>query len=157
MKEYQDQFNQRKDEMEKRIEALKTKNTKLRNESQEEEGVKKKLVRRYEMDVESEIRKYDTAIKEMAYNLNEHQEGFKKEQKQLMELREHFSKVDSEKQCIENEEGLSDARRAKLEYEKSRRHEASALVQAFWRGIIQREQYQVMKKNKKKKGKKKGK
>merc|ERR1719158_1763634 len=117
--------------------------------------VKKKAVRRYEMDVESEIRKYDTAIKEMAYNLNEHQEGFKKEQKQLMELREHFSKVDSEKECISNEEGLTDARRAKLEYEKSRRNEASALVQAFWRGIVQREQYQIMKKNKKKKGKKK--
>merc|ERR1711865_135778 len=117
----------------------------------------KKKVRRYDMDVESEIRKYDTTIKEMAYNLNEQQEGFRKEQKQLLELKEHFSKVDSEKDCIANEEGLSDARRSKLEYEKSRRNEASALVQAFWRGIIQREQYQIMKKNKKKEGKKKGK
>jgi len=157
MKDYQDQFNQRKDDTEKRIEALKAKNLKLRNESQEDEASKKKLVRRQEMDVASEINKYDTTIKEMAYNLNEHQEGYKKEQKQLMELKEHFSKVEAEKECIANEEGLSDARRSKLEYEKSRRGEASALVQAFWRGIIQREQYQVMKKNKKKKGKKKGK
>jgi len=157
MKDHQDAFNQLKEKLEKQIETLKDKNLKLRNESQEDEMVKKKLVRRYEMETEAEIRKYDTNIKEMAYNLNEHQEGFKKEQKQLMELREHFSKVDSEKECIANEDGLSDARRSKLEYEKSRRGEASALVQAFWRGIIQREQYQVMKKNKKKKGKKKGK
>merc|ERR1711865_822350 len=116
MKEFQDQFNARKDEMEKRIENLKLKNKKLRDESQDDEVVKKKAVRRYEMDVESEIRKYDTTIKEMAYNLNEHQEGFRKEQKQLLELKEHFSKVDSEKDCIANEEGLSDARRSKLEY-----------------------------------------
>jgi hypothetical protein len=157
MKEYQDQFNARKEDMEKRIEALKAKNKKLRDESQEDELVKKKGVRRWEMDVEVEIRKYDTAIKETKYNEHEQQEGFRKEQKELMELKEHFSKVDSEKECIANEEGLSDARRAKLDYEKSRRNEASALVQAFWRGIIQREQYQIMKKNKKKKGKKKGK
>jgi len=159
MKEYQDQFNARKEEMEKRIAQLKDRNKKLRDESQEDEVVKKKAVRRYETDLKNEIEKYDTAIKEMSYHLNENQEGFRKEQKQLMELREHFSKVDSEKECISNEEGLSDARKAKLEYEKSRKMEASALVQAFWRGIIQREQYQIMKKNKKKKGKpgKKGK
>lgn len=157
MKEYQDQFNQRKDDVEKRIEALKAKNTKLRNESQEDEAAKKKAVRRFEMDVENEIKKYDTTIKEMAYNLNKDQEGYKKEQKELLKLKEHFSKVEAEKECIANEEGLSDARRSKLDYEKSRRGEASSLVQAFWRGIIQREQYQIMKKNKKKKGKKKGK
>merc|ERR1719261_913279 len=128
MKGHQDQFNERKERMEKQIEQLKEKNKKLRDESQDDEMVKKKLVRRYEMETEAEIRKYDTAIKEMAYNLNEHQEGFKKEQKQLMELREHFSKVDSEKECIANEEGISDARRSKLEYEKNRRNEASAQV-----------------------------
>jgi hypothetical protein len=157
MKEYQDHFNQKKDDYQKRIDALKAKNQKLREESQAGEVAQKKTVRRYEMDVEGEIRKYDTTIKEMAYHLNEHHEGFKKEQKQLMELREHFSKVDAEKECIANEEGISDARRSKLEYEKNRRNEASAQVQAFWRGILQREQYQIMKKNKKKKGKKKGK
>jgi len=157
MKEYQDQFNARKEEMEKKIEALKAKNQKLRNESQDSETDQKKKANRYEVDVEGEIRKYDTAIKEMSYNLHDTQEVYRKEQKQLLELREHFSKVDSEKECINNEEGLTDARRAKLEFEKSRRSEASSLVQAFWRGIIQREQYQIMKKNKKKKGKKKGK
>lgn len=157
MKQQQEEFNERKEKMEKTIEACKAKNKKLRDESNEDEAVKKKAVRRYEKEVADEITTYDTTIKEMAYNLNEHQEGFKKEQKQLMELREHFSKVDSEKECINNEEGLADARQAKLNFEKSRRNEASALVQAYWRGIIQREEYQKMKKNKKKGGKKKGK
>jgi len=159
MKEFQEVFNARKEEMDKKIENLKLKNQKLRADSNEGEAVQKKAVRRYEMDVDAEIKKYDTTIKEVAYNLNEHTEGWRREQKDLMELKEHFSKVDSEKDCIANEEGLSDARRSKLDYEKSRRNEASALVQAFWRGIIQREQYAIMKKNKKKKGggKKKGK
>merc|ERR1719160_2478612 len=88
MKEYQDQFNARKDEYQKRIDALMAKNAKLRDESQKDEVAQKKIVRRYEMDVESEIRKYDTTIKEMAMLLNDHTEGYKKEQKQLMELRE---------------------------------------------------------------------
>lgn len=152
MKDYQDEFNGRKDDFEKRIEALKIKNKKTRDESQETEAEKKKQVKRREMDTAAEIRTYDTAIKETLYLLNEDQDGFKREQKQLIELQEHFKKVDMEKECILNEEGLSDARRGKLDYEKSRRNEASALVQAFWRGIIQREQYQIMKKNKKKKG-----
>lgn len=158
MKEYQEQFNGRKEDYLKKITALKEKNTKTRAQSNEDELAKKKTVRRYEMDVENVIKQYDTTIKEMAYNLNEHQEGFKKEEKQLKELKEHFEKVDSEKACIDQEEDISNARKAKLEAEKQRRADSAAQVQAFWRGIIQREQYQVLKKNKKKKGgKKKGK
>lgn len=158
MKGYQEQFNQRREDYTRKIETLKQKNANLRKQSQEEESGKKKAVKRYETDVENVIKQYDDRIKEMAYNLHEHQEHFAKEQRQLTELREHFQKVDFEKECISAEEGLAEARRSKLKAEAERKNEASAMVQAFWRGISQREAYQQMKKNKKKKGKgKKGK
>merc|ERR1712060_517015 len=127
-------------------------NAKLRNSSQDEEQAKKKTAKRYEMDVESVIKQYDVQVKEMAYNLSEYQDLYKKDQRQLNELKEHFEKVDEEKACISAEEAIADARRHKMEAEKNRRNEDAALIQAVWRGIIQREAFTIMKKNKKKKG-----
>mmetsp|Transcript_41031 Transcript_41031/g.89655 ORF Transcript_41031/g.89655 Transcript_41031/m.89655 type:complete len:388 (+) Transcript_41031:191-1354(+) len=157
MKEHHDTFEQRREDLVKKINALKESNLKLRGTAHEEEMVKKKGVKRYEMDVEAVIKHYDTQVRDTAIMLNEHQELDNKEVRQLNELREHFEKVDREQDCIASEEGIVDARRAKLEAEKKRRNESSALVQAFWRGIIQREQFGVMKKARKKKGKKGGK
>lgn len=152
MKEHQEQFDTRRDALEKQINALKESNQKLRVASHEEETTKKKLVKRYEMDVENVIQQYDSKVKDMAWKLNEDQEMQKKEQKLLGELQEHFEKVDAEKDFIKAEDGLAEARRAKQQKEAENRNNSSALVQAYWRGIVQREMYVVMKKSKKKKG-----
>jgi len=152
MKDHEEAFHAKRDDLEKKINALKESNAKLREQSQDEEASKKKAVKRYEREVEEVIKQYDTQVKEMAYNLSEDQEKFKKDQRQLNELTEHFGKVEEEKGCINAEEAIADARRKKLQFEQDRRNESSALVQAFWRGIIQREQFAVMKRSKKKKG-----
>jgi hypothetical protein len=154
MKDHQEQFDQRREDLEKKIAELRDKNQKRRVLSQDEEMSKKKLVKRYEMDVENVIKSYDSQVKDMAYNLNEHHEMQKKEQKLLSELREHFEKVDAENDFIKAEEGISNARLAKQQKESESRNASSALVQAYWRGIIQREQYVSMKKASKKGGKK---
>merc|ERR1719238_106064 len=122
MKERHEAFKQRKEELENRINKLKDSNQKLRSASQDDETSKKKTVKRYEMDVEDVIKKYDTQVKDMAYMLNEHQELQKKEAKQLQELREHFEKVDAEKAHISNEESIADARRLKIESERARKN-----------------------------------
>lgn len=155
MKVHQEAFNSREKELKTRIEALKDSNKKLVSASQDEENNKKRQVKRNETEVREGIDKYDTDIKEVVDSFHVHVEGYKKERKQLQELREHFVKVDEEKQCIEHEDGLAQARRSKMEQEKKKRNDSSCLVQAFWRGITQREQYQDMKK-KLKKGKKGG-
>lgn len=152
MQEHQEAFDQKRDELQRKINALKDSNHKLRLTSQEEETGKKKTAKRYEMDVENVIKQYDLQVKEMAGQLSEHQEAFKKEKRQLSELREHFEKVDEEKRCITAEEAIAEARRSKLSAERERRGQSAATVQAFWRGIVQREQFSAMKKNKKKKG-----
>jgi len=153
MREHQEAFDAKREELEKKINSLKESNQKLRLGSQEEESAKKKQAKRYEMEVESVIKEYDVKVKENAYHLAEEDEGFKREQRQLGELREHFEKVDEERETINAEGFIAEARRVKLEAEKERRNQASALVQAFFRGIITREQFTIMKKSKKKKGK----
>eukprot|EP00929_Paragymnodinium_shiwhaense_P098524 TRINITY_DN59_c0_g1_i1.p1 TRINITY_DN59_c0_g1~~TRINITY_DN59_c0_g1_i1.p1 ORF type:complete len:381 (+),score=171.16 TRINITY_DN59_c0_g1_i1:136-1278(+) len=153
MKERHEAFKQRKEDLENRIRKLQESNDKLRKEYKDDETAKKKLVKRYEMEVEGVIKQYDSQVKDMAYMLNEHQELQKKEQKQLQELREHFEKVDAEKECILNEESIADARRQKLEADKTRKTHAAEKVQAFWKGIIQREIFKVEKLKRKKKGK----
>mmetsp|Transcript_31257 Transcript_31257/g.72896 ORF Transcript_31257/g.72896 Transcript_31257/m.72896 type:complete len:389 (-) Transcript_31257:84-1250(-) len=153
MKDHQDAFNERREKYQKEIDALKEANRKLKDESQSEENAQKKAKKRYEVDVDNIIKQYDASIADVEYNLNENKDGLKREERQLRELREHFLKVDRERDCIMQEQGIADARKAKMEAEKGRRDESAAVIQGFWRGIIQREQYMTMKKSKKKKGK----
>lgn len=155
MTEHQEAFDAKREDLEKKIAALKEANAKARAASQDAEKDKKKQTKRYETEVDEKIRLYDKDVKEMAYILSDHQEGFKQEQRQLNELREHFEKVDDEKACIAAEEAITQARQAKLEAERDRCMKSAALVQAYWRGIIERERYTQMKKTKKKKGGKK--
>ncbi len=61
---------------------------------------------------------------------------FKKEQKDLVELQEHFEKLNAENQRVQKEKEL-DALRAQLrDEEKKRLGDAARVVQAFWKGII---------------------
>jgi hypothetical protein len=156
MRDAQESFNAKRDELTKRINQLKESNKKLRQNSQEEETVKKKTAKRYEKEVDDVIQQYDKEVKELAGHLSEHEDLFKKDRRRLGDLKERFEKVDAERSCIEAEEAITEARRKKLNDEMDRRNQSSALVQAFWRGIMQRQEYVQMKKNKKKKGGKKG-
>eukprot|EP00928_Gymnodinium_smaydae_P078716 TRINITY_DN62809_c0_g1_i1.p1 TRINITY_DN62809_c0_g1~~TRINITY_DN62809_c0_g1_i1.p1 ORF type:complete len:419 (-),score=152.69 TRINITY_DN62809_c0_g1_i1:37-1194(-) len=152
MKDQHEAFTQREAELTKRINSLRESNKKAKGDNEQDEAGKKKTVRRYEMDVETQIKLYDSSVKQDAYMLSEHQELHKKELKQLEDLREHFEKVDAEKACIANEEAIVEARRQKLEAEKARKNAMAATVQAFWRGILMREFYAAEKKKRRKKG-----
>lgn len=152
MQEHQEGFDAKRQELEGRIRALQESNKKLRAQSQEEETREKRAIRRNLVDIEKILTDYDTKVKDMTVALGEHQENWDQDKKKLEHLREHFAKVDAEKACVEAEERLADARRAKLQAERERKDAASSLVQAFWRGIITREQFTVMKRSKKKKG-----
>jgi len=156
MNEHQEKFNAQEEAYTKNIAALKDANKNMRIASQEDEiGLRRQKVRR-ETDVENVIKSYDSAVMEMVVDFNCHVDEYKKEQKSLQELKEHFSKVDAEKERISHEDAITRTRMKKSEMERQKRQLASSTVQAFWRGIIQREDYQKLKKaNKKKGGKKK--
>eukprot|EP00443_Scrippsiella_acuminata_P052434 CAMPEP_0115548346 /NCGR_PEP_ID=MMETSP0271-20121206/94117_1 /TAXON_ID=71861 /ORGANISM="Scrippsiella trochoidea, Strain CCMP3099" /LENGTH=311 /DNA_ID=CAMNT_0002981811 /DNA_START=91 /DNA_END=1027 /DNA_ORIENTATION=+ len=135
MKEQKAAFLAKEEEMRRKINKLKEDNKKTRANNEEEELGQKSKGKRYEMDVESVIKQYDVQVKEMAFTLAERMDAYKKEQKQLNELADHFKKVEEERATIAAEEAIADAH--------------------FWRGILAREQYGQMKKAKKKKGGKK--
>jgi DNA repair exonuclease SbcCD ATPase subunit len=152
MKAHQEAFDARKDALEKKINALKDANKKTKDQNNEEENALKSKAKRYTQDVGALINEYDETIKDRAQQHNEKTIAYTNEIKQLNELTDHFKKVDQEKATIEAEEALVDVRRKKRDDDKKRKDAASALVQAFWRGIIQREGYAQMKKSKKKGG-----
>jgi chromosome segregation ATPase len=152
MRDAQETFNAKRDELTKRINQLKESNKKLRQNSQEEEIGKKKTAKRYEKEVDDVIQQYDREVKDLASHKSEHDDLFKKDSRRLNDLKERFEKVEQEKLCIEAEEAIAEARRKKMEDEQERRNYSSSLVQAFWRGIMQRQEFVQMKKAKKKKG-----
>merc|ERR1719247_212109 len=157
MTEHQEKFNAKEEEYTKSIATLKDANKNMRIASQEDElGLRRQKVRR-ETDVENVIKSYDSAVMEMVVDFNSHVDEYKKEQKSLQELKEHFSKVDAEKERISHEDAISRTRMKKSEMERQNRQLSAATVQAFWRGIMQREEFVKMKKASRKGGKKGGK
>merc|ERR1719263_1421500 len=92
MRDAQESFNAKRDELTKRINQLKESNKKLRQNSQEEETVKKKTAKRYEKEVDDVIQQYDKEVKDLAGHLSEHEDLFKKDRRRLGDLRERFEK-----------------------------------------------------------------
>merc|ERR1711959_198657 len=150
--EHFERFNAQEAQYLKRIEELRTQNKNMRAGSQEDEiGLRRQKVRR-ETDVENVIRSYDSAIVEMVADYNSHVVEYKKEQKTLVELKEHFAKVDTEKERIRSENVIASTRQKKSEAEQARRNGQASLLQAYWRAILQREEFVKIKKAAKKKG-----
>merc|ERR1712139_553248 len=135
MNEHQEKFNAQEEAYTKNIAALKDANKNMRIASQEDEiGLRRQKVRR-ETDVENVIKSYDSAVMEMVIDFNSHVDEYKKEQKQLLELKEHFEKVDAEKERINHEDAIARTRTKKQEIERTRKHQAASMVQAYWLGI----------------------
>lgn len=150
MIEHHQQFDSKREELQKRINALRDSTTKLKVTSQEEETGQKGKAKRYVTDVDSAIKQYDEKIRDLASNVSVAQEAHKQDLRQLTDLREHFDKVKEERDYMSAEEQITKARMVKFDEERRRKAAASAMVQAFWRGLIQREQFQAMKKKGKK-------
>jgi len=155
MADHEANFGAKEEKLLAEIAKLREANKKAQAQNEEDEQTQKGKAHRFEVEVGQVIKDYDIKVKDMAFQLGEKTDLFNKEKKQMQELSDHFKKVDEEKGTIDAEEAIADARRSKREAENLRRKQSSALVQAFWRGIIQREAYGIMKKAKKKKGGKK--
>eukprot|EP00435_Cladocopium_sp_Y103_P073112 s627_g42.t1 len=106
MKEHQEAFESKREELQKKINTLLESNKKLKNQSLDEEMDQIRKAKRYEMDVDGVITRYDSEVKELAKNYSENAEHLKKEQRQLNDLREHFQKVEEENMAITKEEDL---------------------------------------------------
>merc|ERR1719237_556623 len=155
MKEHQDAFTQKKSDMEKRINELKDKNVKDREKYKDEESDRNNNARRFERDLRDKIREYDEKVRELMQDIGETKEAKDKEHLRLTDLQQRFEKKDEEDACKQREDSIKKAREKDADRREARRTEMAARVQAYWRGILTREQFDKMKKAKKK-GKKRG-
>merc|ERR1719263_1836154 len=157
MRELQDRFNRKEEEYVKQIQTLKDQNQKLIASGQETEvGLRRKKIRG-EVDIRTVVEQYDEMMENVSNEYDLQHNEFEKEKQQLAELEAHFAKVDEELHRQAKEEELTALREKMISDEKARLGDAAKQVQAFWKGLLHREDYQRQKKGKKggKKGKKK--
>lgn len=154
MEQQKDTFTAKEAELQKKIADSRDELKKLQQASLEEEVNLRGKKRRGEMEVDKLIKDYDTEITATVDEYESQVKEYEKESKRLEALTEHFAKVDVEKQRKLEEEELTKARIHRLSKEEEKKHEMSCLIQSFWRGILQREEFVKLKKAKKKGGKK---
>jgi len=156
MQEQQEAYNAKEESLKKEIAKVQEEAKTQQSAALEEEVQLRRRKMRGETEVDKLIKDYDT---EVLANVDEYQSQvseYDKETKKLELLKDHFAKVDLEKQRIMEEEELTKTRSRRLAREEAHKNAMSAVVQAFWRGIIQREEFVKLKKAKKKGGKKAG-
>ena len=115
----------------------------------EEEGLKKQKSRR-EIDIETIVKKYENDKSRLTADLSEQELMYKKEMEELTKLRAHFKRADAEADRVAAELELGTVRTRKMKQNKERLDSCASLLQAFWRGVIQREEYAKLRKSSKK-------
>jgi len=140
----------------KKLEEMKGQYADIRKDHRDTEEVLRKKKVRAEDEHNRVIQDYDTRIEDMMNDYESNVNDFDKERKQLLELEEHFAKVDAEKRRQQQEAQIEHARQTKRDEEERRLNDMATLVQAYWKAINVREQFVKERKAMKKKGGKKG-
>merc|ERR1711935_166369 len=109
--------------------------------------------RRGENDLMQVIQGYDTQIAELTTDYEAQVVDYKKEQKELEELEEHFAKVDMENARLEQEQQIVNARLTKKTNLRKKEDDMATLVQSYWKAILDRVAFVAEKKAKKRKQK----
>jgi len=156
MHDQQDAYNAKEESIKKEIAKVQEEGKALQSAALEEEVQLRRRKMRGETECDKLIKDYDTEVLTNVDEYNSQLIEYEKETKKLELLQDHFRKVDLENQRIVEEEELTKTRNRRLAREEQKRHAMSAIVQAYWRGIIQREEFVKLKKSKKKGGKKAG-
>merc|ERR1719265_1053474 len=153
MKEHLEKHKALEAKFEEDLAKLKAKYKELTATNKEVELGKIGKKRRGENDLMQVIQGYDTQIAELTTDYEAQVVDYKKEQKELEELEEHFAKVDMENARLEQEQQIVNARTAKMAAKRKKEDDMATLVQSYWKAIIDREAFSKEKKAKKKKQK----
>eukprot|EP00743_Colponemidia_sp_Colp-15_P000924 GILK01001019.1.p1 GENE.GILK01001019.1~~GILK01001019.1.p1 ORF type:complete len:411 (-),score=115.83 GILK01001019.1:163-1353(-) len=113
-----------------------------------------------ENEVEQWINKYDRDMDAKVQEVVDIKAMYEEERRKLTELEEHFAKIDAERERISEEQEIIAERQRKHQEKENFRHRMAAKIQAHWKGLVTRRDFEKLKKSKKKKkkaGKKGGK
>ena len=119
----------------------------------EEDALRRQKNRR-EVEIEAIIHKYDADMERLTAVHKSNLAEFKREEEELRKLRSHFAAVDDDVMRISQENALEDARLAKQAAERAKLDEMATILQSFWKGLVQREEFAKVLKAARKKGKK---
>lgn len=156
MQDQQDAYNGKEESIKKEIAKVQEEAKAQQSAALEEEVQLRRRKMRGETECDKLIKDYDTEVLANVDEFNSQLIEYEKETKKLDLLQDHFRKVDLENQRIVEEDELTKTRNRRIAREEQKKHAMSAVVQAYWRGIIQREEFVKLKKAKKKGGKKAG-
>ncbi|CAD7933421.1 unnamed protein product [Amoebophrya sp. A25] len=157
MRELQEKYQRKEEQYSKEVQTLRDQVRSLTSASQEDEVGLRRKKKRFETDIEELVTNYDSVMRAAHEEYETSLVELRKEQKELGELEEHFAKLDEEERRVRMETEMEALRDKLVEEEKEREAEAAATLQAFWKGMTGRLDYQIMKKQKKGKKGKKGK
>jgi chromosome segregation ATPase len=153
MKEHLEKHKALEAKFEADLATLKTKYKELTATNKEVELGKIGKKRRGENDLMQVIQGYDTQIAELTTDYEAQVVDYKKEQKELEELEEHFAKVDMENARLDQEQQIVNARLTKNANKRKKEDDMATLVQSYWKAILDRVAFVAEKKAKKRKQK----
>lgn len=154
MQEQQQAYLEKEDEIKKKIAKVQETALTQKTAALEEEVTLRRRKMRGETEVDKLIKDYDY---EVLRNVDEYQSQlseYEKEKRKLELLKDHFIKVDKEKQRKLEEEELTKTRLKRLHVAEQFRHQKASVIQALWRGIQGRAEVAKLRKDRKKGGKK---
>lgn len=150
-KEYDAKDNEYAQQKEKLREELYTK--RVENKKSEEDMIRTKQ-KLQSNKIEITIKEYDREMNENATQLERESKAYAENKEALEMLEEHIRQLRMEKERIE-EENKREAMKVKdFESLQQQKEIASAYIASHWKGLKTRQEYEKLKKNKKKRGKK---
>uniref|UniRef100_A0A0G4GSB2 Dynein regulatory complex protein 10 n=1 Tax=Chromera velia CCMP2878 TaxID=1169474 RepID=A0A0G4GSB2_9ALVE len=152
-REHRERFQKREAELSKIIEELGGSNSMLRTTSVREEEKKRKDKRNKEIELQRLIGEYDLEMLKQAEDQATLEAQYAKELQETLVLREQHEKLEAEHERQRQEKEIEEARATLLRMSQERRAKEANTVQAWWRGVKQREEFMKMKKQARKKGK----
>jgi hypothetical protein len=110
----------------------------------------RKIKNRKTTDVEHLIGSYDDTVQKVAQEISDLRRNLAREEAELETLRADFLDADTEFARIAEEQCLEDARLRKLRNERLRLDNFASTFQAYWKGVLGREEFVKLKKAAKK-------
>ena len=152
------------EEFGKKIKDLETEEDNLRNEITElraknkelEDSLVSKKQKTQTTKIEDKIREYDKEMEDLSEHLERETRAFEENKKALEMVEDHIRQIRLERKRMMEEQRRDEEKRRKYQNNIKQKDAAAEFIQAHWKGLKLRQEYEKLKKQKlKKRGKKK--
>eukprot|EP00921_Rhytidocystis_pertsovi_P020493 GHVQ01032700.1.p1 GENE.GHVQ01032700.1~~GHVQ01032700.1.p1 ORF type:complete len:395 (-),score=74.20 GHVQ01032700.1:1158-2342(-) len=139
--QHREKFQELESGLNGHLSVLEAQTEQLIEKSREEEENLRKRKKLAEKEIERLTANYEQEMEETTSELIGVQKKCNEEMEELKELQSQMEKIDAEKSRIQEEKEVDKARQNFFDQASKRDEAAANLLQAFWKGIKQREEY----------------